>query len=260
MIKKHLVFHFYVPKEYKENEAIRIHLQCLRMYSHVFDSAVFAICFEEKTEELIDEVEKDILSLGFKNDVRIVVVENTLLTESVTFKRFVLDEIDRTEGMVFFGHTKGVTNKETYKSRWEDIKKWIVALYFYPLEFVDEAEKKMFYPSPWQITFFGPLMTTYDECKTFNYPGTFFWLNPQLLYNDIKIGMVEIPKMANRSFTEDLPFIYKTGDFCHRVTSHNGIWTHPCGYYNVDFDMVIDYFGDRELFNERYNKINDSIK
>ena len=254
-MKKTLVFHFYVPKEYKENEVIRMHLVFLKEYAHIFDSAIFSICFEEKTDELVNEVEHDILSLGFNKDIRMVIEENTILTESVTFKKHIIDRLGELEGMVFFGHTKGVTNKKDHPKRYEDIKKWIYALYFYNLEFVGEVERMLFYSHPWQATFYGALRTTYDKGVTFNYPGTFFWLNPSLLYNDIESGLVKIPKVANRSFVEDLPFIYTESETLHRVVCHNNAWTHPCGYYNVDFDIVVKFFGDFELFTKRYNEL-----
>lgn len=260
MIKRHLVFHFYVPKEYKGNVAIRMHLECLKMYSSLFDSAVFSLCFEDDDKSLAIEVEKDIMDCGFVKDVRFIIEDNTLLTESVTFKNHVIDHLDELDGMVFFGHTKGVTNVKNENYNIENIKKWIFSLYFYSFEFIDEAEKILFYPQPWQATFFGPLKTTYDGGNTFHYPGTFFWLNPSMLYNDIRSGFVEIPKLANRTYAEDMPFIYKESDTCHRVACHNGLSSHHLGLYNVNFDSVIRFFGDYEYFMIKYNEIIEKIK
>ena len=259
MVKKTLVFHFFVPKDYKDNVAIRMHLECLKRYSSVFDSAIFSICFEDNDMSSAEEVEKDLMDCGYIKDVRFVLIENSRLTESITLKTHVIDNLDNIDGLVLFGHTKGVTNVKTYTWDVESKLKWIYSLYFYNLEFINEMEENLLYSYPYISTFYGPLRTTMDGGITFYYPGTFYWINPMNLYNDVKSGMVSIPKLSNRTFAENLPLIYKTSNSCHAVACHDQNWMEWYDLYNGDMDAVIRFFGDEDLFYNNYNEINKQI-
>lgn len=259
MIKKTLVFRFFVPKEYKENIAIKMHFECLKRYSHIFDASIFSICFEDDDMSRAIEVEKDIMDCGFTKDVRFILEENHPLTESIAIKKYILDKLEDFDGLIFFGHTKGVTNVKTYSWDIESKLKWIYCLYFYCLEFMDDVITNLIYSYPYISTFYGPLKSTTDDCKTFYYPGTFYWINPKNLLNDINDGLVSIPKLGNRAFGENLPQIYKTTNTCHAVACHNQNWMHWYDLYNGDMDAVVKFFGDEELFYEKYNEIKKNI-
>ena len=260
MIKKTLVFRFFVPSEYKENVAIRMHLECLKRYSHIFDTAIFSICFENDDMSRADEVEKDLMDCGFVKDVRFVLEENSPLTESLALKKYVLDRLEELDGLVFFGHTKGVTNVRTYSYDVESKLKWVYSLYFYNLEFMSDVERNLIYCYPYVSTFYGALRTTMDNAVSFHYPGTFYWINPMNLYNDVKSGLVTIPKLASRAFAESLPLIYKESDTCHAVACYEQNWMYWYDLYNGDMDAVIKLFGEYDLFYEKYNEIIDKIK
>lgn len=259
-MKKTLVFRFFVPSEYKENIAIRIHLECLRRYSHIFDSAIFSICFENNDMSRAAEVEKDIMDCGFVKDVRFVLEENSPFTESIAIKKYILDRLEELDGLVFFGHTKGVTNVRTFSYDVDSKLKWVYSLYFYNLEFIDDVERNLIYCTPYIATFYGALRTTMDECKHFHYPGTFYWINPKGLYNDVNSGLVTIPKLANRSFGESLPIIYETSDTCHAVACYGQRWMYWYDLYHGNMDAVIKLFGEYDLFYRKYNEIIEKIQ
>ena len=259
-MKKTLVFRFFVPSEYKENIAIRMHLECLRRYSHIFDSAIFSICFENDDMSRAAEVEKDIMDCGVVKDVRFVLEENSPFTESIAIKKYILDRLEELDGLVFFGHTKGVTNVKTFSYDVDSKLKWVYSLYFYNLEFIDDVERNLIYCTPYIATFYGALRTTMDECKHFHYPGTFYWINPKGLYNDVNSGLVTIPKLANRSFGESLPIIYETSDTCHAVACYGQRWMYWYDLYHGNMDAVIKLFGEYDLFYRKYNEIIDNIK
>lgn len=259
MVKKTLVFRFFVPKEYKENIAIRMHLECLKRYSHIFDAAIFSICFEDDDMSLACDVERDILDCGFSGDVRFVLEENSPYTESIALKKYVIDELKDIEGIVLFAHTKGVINVKTYADDIDNKLKWIYCLYFYNLEFVDDVIENLIFCKPHVSTFYGALMTTFDEGKTFHYPGTFYWVNPANLYNDVESGFVKIPQLSNRAYAENLPFIYTRTNTCHATASHNDAWMTYYDLYHGDMNLVVKFFGDYDLYMERYNEIRKII-
>lgn len=259
-MKKTLVFRFFVPSEYKENIAIRMHFESLKRYSHIFDSAIFSICFENDDMSRAAEVEKDIMDCGFVKDVRFVLEENSPFTESIAIKKYILDRLEELDGLVFFGHTKGVTNVKTFSYDVDSKLKWVYSLYFYNLEFIDDVERNLIYCTPYIATFYGALRTTMDECKHFHYPGTFYWINPKGLYNDVNSGLVTIPKLANRSFGESLPIIYETSDTCHAVACYGQRWMYWYDLYHGNMDAVIKLFGEYDLFYRKYNEIIDNIK
>ena len=71
MINKKLVFHIFLYDDsvnYFNNVAYKMHMLCLKHYSHIFDKACFNISFEnENREEQIIKFKKDIIECGFKN-------------------------------------------------------------------------------------------------------------------------------------------------------------------------------------------------
>ena len=261
MIKKHLVFHFFIPEDYETNIAVKMHYACLHKYAHVFDSAEFFVSTTKETEKYLKSVKMSLVNLFDCDNVRIVHVENDDFYESRTFKENVVDKLEDFEDtLVFFGHNKGTTNVNNYQNV-DNFLKWIYALYFYSLEFTGEMEKKLlaiFHGRTRAI--FGSLMNITPENDRAQCLGTFFWLNPMQICLDIKNGEVKIPKMAHRCYAEHFPWIYTyqnlNGITLTKVDGHNCVesrWA-QFDFYSGNFDDIVRYYGEYDMFMENYNE------
>ena len=159
MIKKHLIFSFFIPNDYETNIAIKMHYACLWKYHDLFDSAEFFIASTDESKKYVDSVKLSLLNIFPCKDIRLKEIENDLFYESRVLKDYVIDKLDEfKETMIFFGHTKGTNDVTRYGGPGEGNRflKWIYGLYFYSLEFIDEAERKLFTAYHGRFhTFFG---------------------------------------------------------------------------------------------------------
>ena len=269
MIKKHLIFSFFIPNDYETNEAIKMHYACLWKYHHLFDSAEFFIRSTEESSVYVDSVKMTLTNIFKCKDLRLKEIENDCFNESRVVKDYLVDRLDQFEDtMVFVGHTKGTNDVARYggTGAGESFLKWIYGLYFYSLEFIEEAEKKLFTVFHGRYhTFFGSFPTTIDDSKCF-LSGNFYWVNPMALNYDIKTGEIAIPNMWNRMYAEDLPTLYKriivNGAVICKTGGHNCIesklWEYD--FYDGDFDDIIKHYGEYEMFMDGYNKIISFMK
>lgn len=209
-IKKRLVFYFYTFDGFKENRAIKIHLKCLKHYSHVFDEALFIISVDDtENAQLIYDTEVEILGAGFK-DVRFKVHKNNGYCEAQPFFEEIMEKLDTLDGLTFFGHTKGVTNYQKAGCCVESIDDWLIGMYYLNLEHIEDVENKMTYRVS---RFYGAFLTDNEDGPGVNclYSGTFYWMNCPMIDIDRRNGEADIPKTYHqRGFAETLPgLLYK---------------------------------------------------
>lgn len=263
MVEKTLIFHFYIPKEYKENIAVRMHLECLKRYSHIFDHALFVLSVNDDSRHLVNEVEKDIIDCGFDKDLHFKVRDNDGYYEARTFKEEIVDHLGDLDGLVFFAHSKGISNVVDFPERTENIMKWVYGMYYYSFEFMYEVEKKMIGTFFGRFTsLFGPFLQkcTWDTRGGAHFPGTFYWLNPAAICNDLKNNEIELPHFADRVYAERFPNIYPFNDGKGKVSSHMYRWINEYDFYRSSIDALVNYFGDAEEYFKNYNEIMEKIK
>lgn len=251
-INKTLVFYFYTFNGFEENTAIRMHLYYINKYSYVFDDAVFVIASDEMDEKLLNDTKIAILKNLHVNNVTFKCVENNEFCESAVLKNEILDKIEQLDGLVFFGHTKGITNFKKYPS--EPIKAWIHSLWYYNLEHMFDVIDQLVYNSC--NAFYGALL--HDDTKrnmqdNFNtnkvwYCGTFYWINVGVLDRMLKERNNELDKRcSSRHMAEMFP-----GDICKRdrLKSYKNKYVET-GTFNTYVSSIVDYadaFGDKEGF------------
>ena len=255
-IKKTLVFYFYTFPQFFGNKAIRIHLYYINKYSHLFDDAVFVISSDKYDENLVKETKIAILENLHSRNATFKWVENDGLCESMAFKTEILDKLEQIDGLVFFGHTKGVTNFKKYPE--ESIKLWISGLWYYNLEHIDDVVDKLVYNSC--NAFYGAFL--HDDSKrnmqdNFNanktwYCGTFYWINTVQLHNILKERNDPFDtKCGFRHFAEMFP-----GNICKRdrLKSYLGKYVET-GTFNTYIGNLVDYtknFGDVGEFSKEF--------
>lgn len=269
MVNKKLVFHIYAYDDvnYFENIAYKMHMACLKHYSYIFNKACFNISVDNlSNKEQIKRIKEDIVNCDF-GDLEIIVTENNEYCESNTFKYFILDNLGKSNELVFFGHTKGIINVIDGINYPENILHWIFTMYFFNLEYfcVNDMKKKLIHSiGGKQNTFYGTLRTFIDILNTSFYPGTFYWINQMKLYEDNLNGVIRIPNIFNRNFCEHLPMIYKNKDDIYFGLSslyEKGVdeWL----YNDNDWDSISNKLscGNNakylQLYNDLRNKINE---
>lgn len=269
MLKKHLIFHFFIPDDYETNIAIRMHYACLHKYSGLFDSAEVVISYTKDSEKYIKSVQFSLLNVLKIRDVRMIVKENDLFCEAQTLNEYFCNNIQYFNNtLVFFAHTKGVTNVNSscyYEYGIERFLMWIYALYFYSLEFIDEVENMLIFAHLGRIrAIYGPMQTKSGDGVF--YPGAFYWLNPMTIKNDINSGEISLPLFDNRVFAERFPLMYKYVETpkyrMGKSDGHNGVISNDGDFdhYYGDFDEIIKYYGEYDLYMKGYNEMLKQIQ
>ena len=258
MLKKKIIYHFFIPKDYETNIAVKLHRECLKMYCNNFDSAVFYISTDEDTEKYVQDVRDFLFNLREWPDIRIRVIRNDIFCEARTFKEEILDKLDDfNEEVIFFGHTKGVTNVVKYANNAESIMKWIYACYFYSLEteYANEAVKELIYG---YRAFYGSVLMASPDSNGAFYAGTFYWMNP-MRFKIINKDVDFYNRLSNRSLAEEYPsyFWFKDGD--GYLFSHYNKYLYNRDLYTGNFDDVVRFFGDYDMFMEKYNEIKEKL-
>lgn len=212
--KRRLVFHFFITKDWRENKVYDLHFKCLKFYKECWDEVYFALSTEDAsdTESLMEVKEKLFKIFSDTKKVEFEIIQNSLYGEVPTFKKEVIDRFGQ-DDLVFFAHTKGVTD---IKKNWlpEDIYKFVCCLYYFTL---NDALRKGEEPDlitryleiETDFLSFGAFMTQFTYEKHIKnkyewyYAGTFFWINSKRLEQYITLNKIELPKVTDRYYAEN---------------------------------------------------------
>lgn len=273
MVKKKLVYHLYVGEDFETNIAYNIHKECLKQYIDIFDVIDFTICIDKHLRKIfLPKAYEWINDLEFNKDIIINVIDNNHLREAKTFKEKIVDS-NTSKEFIFFAHSKGINNLRNQNINHESILTWILVMYFYNLNFMNEVHNiftgenrrpEIFYGSP-LVIFNREAYPVYGHRSCIEYSGTFFWINGPRYYNGKITGAFPDIVFGGRDFAEQYP-----GYFCDRqiygqgLSSHNDVALdgHSFDFYNLDnetWDYVINILGDDEEFNKFKNKILKNI-
>ena len=206
-MKKRLVFAFSVFDGCLDNRGIKLHLNCLRHYCDVFDEAVFVLTNEDADDSTVLSVKKELTGIPFK-DIRIKMSEKSFLYESQVFYDEVVSKFGELDCLVFFGHTKGVSNYWKKSFAPDNIDIWIEGSYYLGLSNIDYMEYcliKLYTPR-----FYGSFLSltkgdTMLGDDFMYYQGNFFWLNPGRIQWDITKNKVKLPLLYDRWYAEYFP-------------------------------------------------------
>lgn len=235
-----MIFHFYVPDNWKELKSVKLHFNCLKYYIDIFDEVLFVLSVNNPDDkEFIVDFELALLkNLSFHKNIQFKVVENHCLYESKTLYDELVSKMDQLDGLTFFGHSKGIGNELFGKIDFEQLEYWLCGMYFLSLNFIREVESNLY--GVWGITY-GPFKSTWKELDNkyhWIYSGTFFWINAQRMYDKIKRENIELRHCDDRFFSE--LFLGDICDFNRDVNSVNKICSH-CNSYLIDSNNYYDY-------------------
>ncbi len=201
-MKLKLVYHLYVP-EGPLPEIYKYHFTCLKYFANVFDECVFVLSMDNIDDiDTIKAIELKLLNIvNYKNVTFNVIQNDSNMREVQTFKTEVLDKLSGNDDLIFFAHSKGMTNNYN-----DSLITWICAMYYFSLG--DLATMKYRLVGSVVRLFYGPV--SYYGCKSVGtpiykwmYPGTFYWINMRSLYNYSKTH--EFPRIESRCYAENFP-------------------------------------------------------
>lgn len=233
LIKRRLVYHFFISDDYETNEIYKIHFACLEYFAKIFDEAVFIITSNNKDASYLD-VENKLLKIFKDIRVTIEIKTNTKLYEAETFYNEVVKKEESV--LTFFFHTKGITNiKDCDK---DNIIQWILAIFYYSLNFKSDMEEQLlFYP---YITFYGSCKGVIKETNgalnknSTIYMGCGYWINNVRLTKEKK----NIPQIADRWYGEMLPYYFE--EKCKG--SYKDVYIQGHDFYHGNNEKAIDIY------------------
>lgn len=184
MISHRLIYAYYIGNEFSKIH--ELHLKLLSIYINEFDNVDFILLFDD--ENSIDETVSIIKSYINRQDINFITLQNnSMYREGIVYKSYVIDRLDEFEEneLVFFGHTKGVTN-ELNKTYDANTRLWIELMYWGNLEKIYIVNNELLINDN---VCFGTIYN-YDESSLvkykWQYTGSFQWINPKRLYNIVK--------------------------------------------------------------------------
>lgn len=276
--KKRMIFHFFVKENWKDRITNRIHLECLKKYSYIFDEVIFVISLDNTNNyDLIRSLELELLDLNLTPNISFKIVENTYLRDSRTFYDFIATKLDEYDGLTFFGHNKGTTNLDIYNL--QNVSKWITSMYYLSLEYIDEVVhsltdgRELSFGSLTNVIDYDKIVISEDEVEDkqkfvdrtkvflgknkYLYTGTFFWLNTLSIYEYMRKNDIELPKLTDRWYAEN---------FCANLFKIEFAFSH-IGRYSLNYlqdgaevEHMIRHNMMEEEFEEYLNFHNNIMK
>ena len=205
-MKLRLVYHLYVPSG-NFGDHMKIHFKCLMNYSHLFDEALFVLSMENPYDtKRVIEVEHLILDLGFNNNVTFKVKKTNEYREGQTLKEEVADKIDKLDGLTFFAHSKGNSNKNSIGHQ-ENLEYWITSMYYFNLNYIDYIKNYIF--EGFGVAYGFLKFENFELLENifhYTFSGSFYWINTQRLkqflecFADDKFHM---PYLTDRFYAEN---------------------------------------------------------
>lgn len=254
-MKKRLVFYFYLTNDLIDSELYKTHFACLDRYKDIFDEMVFVISVDDVTDtDLIHKFEERLSGLHTRGNIMFDIHKNDEFRENYAFKKYVVDRLDD-DVITFFGHGKGVSNLNHYDKN--VIFSWILGMYFYSLNFIDEVEECLI---DRKFISYGSFLTKNEKDKTNKYSwfyiGTFFWVNNGKLLQYIKNNNIDFPRLNDRFYDEEfLGNIYNCWPERTAASHQNMFLTNAVDFYNYFEDYLNLIYKERDDFRVFINEI-----
>lgn len=257
-MNKKLVFAFYLSKNYS-SEIVDIHFRCLEWFKDSFDTVeiVFILDDNYNKENLLD-AQRRFTQIFLGKPISFSMVPNTPYREALVFHDYVATKLSEYE-LVFFAHNKGTTN--VGKCPLEEIYTWVMAMYFYSLNYMGEVEDML-----WNKKFmsYGPFLTQNTEPEKptkydWYYVGTFFWINGKKIFQYMRNSNIPLPVMGDRFYAEEfLANIYPSWPYVTAGSHGTRYLTEADDFYHISTRHVRScYTPEEDGFYDFFNKILD---
>lgn len=195
-MKKRLVYFIYA--KIPSPDVYKIHYQCLKLYSNIFDEMQFVISVDNKDTNAFEYYKKKILEIvSFKGDTRKIefaMVDNDPVNrEFYEFKTYVIDQLPKLKDTyLFYAHGKGVSNEGYMRM----VNRWIYGMYYFNLNFIDDVIEKFSYGydsyGSMLLNEHGPLFS-----------GTYLWFNCNNFHRNFNELVDKIVKIYTKRYLSE---------------------------------------------------------
>ncbi len=261
-MNRKLVYTFYISTNF-DDEMNSIHFRCLDYFKDAFDEADITFIVDEGySRENLRIAEEKFVKIFLGKKVSFSFAENTPYRESLVFYSKVATKLSENE-LVFFAHNKGITN--VLKHDREQIYTWVIGMYFYSLNFMDEVQDQLFNK---KYYCYGPYLTLRNEREHPNkhgwyYIGTYFWVNCRKLHQYMVNENIALPEMGDRFYAEEFlgnivptwPLIFTGSHELRYITTDEDYYTGVKRLTEAIYDTEWDSFN--VFYNEIVNQWKD---
>lgn len=245
-MNKKLIYAFYA-KDKCNNEIYNLHYKLIEQYINLFDDVELYILYDKYDLQLFDYI----ISKFKHNNLIITLIKNDKeLREGKIFYNYILKDLDKLkDNIVFFAHTKGVTNEIN-----DNLKLWICGCYYLSLNFFDEAinelnNGKICYGSIYNYDY----RNNHDYTYNYIFSGSFMFLHINNLVSFVKENNINIFNHNNFDINN---IYYKrrcAENFISNIVDIDNIAFHNYKKYNLSdtvfekYDACVSYY----LINEQ---------
>ena len=258
-MNRKLVFAFYVNSEYYDM-INNIHFGCIERFSNCFDEAsINFILDKDYNRDYLLDAEQRFAKIFLGKKISFGIYDNTEYRECLIFRDKVANNL-KNEDLVFFAHNKGTTNVKKYNR--EQIYTWVMAMYYYSLNYMDEVVQQLYNQKYYS---YGPFLTKNEEKEKANkygwyYIGTYFWINCKKLWQYMQNEGIPVPEMGDRFYAEEFlgniiqtwPYIMAGSHETRYLTNCYDYYNHATEYLSYLHETETDGFNDfyKEITNE----------
>jgi len=263
-MERTLVYHIYLSDNIETNLAYKINAECLKHYIKNFDNIKYVMVMDDiNDKELRLKGIKYVSDISLSGNVDIIFRLNTELGEAATVRDYVAN-VDNND-ITFFCHTKGIghLDKKNEKVDSDSIINWILVMYYYNLNFIDEMENFFMGKLGPIEAFYGTLLMSLTDKQNYpvflpeqHYSGSFYWVNKPFIRKIKDKINLEKYTFNNRYDAEFFPgYLFNLSKWGDGLVSHNRTRLKLEGmlgaFYNLSYgqwDKVLNFLGDKDNF------------
>lgn len=247
-MNKKLIYAFYA-KDDCNNEIYNLHYKLINQYIHLFDDVDLYILYDQYDIKVFDYI----ISKFNHNNLSITLLKNDPnLKEGKVFYNYIIKNLQTLkDNIVFFGHTKGVTNEITM-----NLKEWICGIYYFSLNFFDEAidelnSGKICYGSLYNYDY----RNNSDYAYNYIFTGSFMFLHINNLLTFIHDNNINCNNHNNFNINDNFYYKRCAENWISNIVDITNISFHNYKNYNLS-DTVFEQYDNMVS----YYKIDEQIK
>ena len=270
-----MIYSFYIADNDCNNEIYELHYNMIHKISSLFDKITIIICYDgTKYDDIVKRVKFKFIDILDCKNISIIYEQNIKeYREGIIYKKYIIDKLSQYDDyLTFFGHSKGVTNKDGLENL-DNLKLWIFSLYYLNFKWIDEVKRKLntYSIANDYFSYGGIYFKDYrhNNINNWFYSGSFQWLNTYKINKYIKENNIDIypfickederlkrcAELFIGSIFNESHCAFHNDEHYNKETNFFNMYGWEVSYNNIN-EMIINYlkiYEYNELINE-YNK------
>jgi hypothetical protein len=216
------------------------HYMMLKDYSRIMNEMVFIITHNNLSNNVLNKIKTRLLfECQLCKSITFIVEKNIpQFREGIIFKKYVIDKLNDYDGLTFWAHSKGVTNKTNINNLTNTLK-WLYMMYYSNIIWFHEVQLKLDDKSDYIS--YGTLYykdRRHNLTHNWFYSGSFFWLNTKKLYKYIQDNNIDITDFVS---SNDENLLRCAEIFVGQVIDEKYAAFHFDEHYNKSYEHFLNY-------------------